>query len=159
MSSEFATRDLPLSVLVVDDDPAFSPHIGDWRLNPDDWPNPAAMYKQVASDTGAAVLVSAWPTVEPASDNYGPLFDVGGLASSETGGCSVAAQTAVGATIIDQFNPDSRQYFFDELRKNHLSQGAAFLWLDCDEGGGTGGCALLAFVLRQCSTCTALHIR
>jgi hypothetical protein len=25
---------------VIDDDPAFSPHIGDWKLNAVDWPNP-----------------------------------------------------------------------------------------------------------------------
>ncbi len=29
-----------MSLIVIDDDPAFSPHIGDWKLNAVDWPNP-----------------------------------------------------------------------------------------------------------------------
>ena len=28
---EFARRDIPLSVIVMDDDPAFSPYVGDWK--------------------------------------------------------------------------------------------------------------------------------
>ncbi len=40
ISAEFKARQIAVSLIVIDDDPAFSPHIGDWRLNPIDWPDP-----------------------------------------------------------------------------------------------------------------------
>ena len=40
ISTEFKLRSIPVSLIVIDDDPAFSPHVGDWKLNPTDWPDP-----------------------------------------------------------------------------------------------------------------------
>lgn len=37
MTREFAKRKLPASMFIIDDDPAFSPHLGDWTLNSKDW--------------------------------------------------------------------------------------------------------------------------
>jgi hypothetical protein len=50
------------------------------------------MIAQVKADTGAEVMVSVWPTVEAASENYQPMFDSGLLGYSETGDCALAAQ-------------------------------------------------------------------
>ena len=129
-----------LSVLVVDDGPAFSPHVGDWRMNPTDWPNPKAMVQQVESDhPGAIVMVSVWPTVEPASENFGPMHQQGLLAATETGGCDIARQGKLGETIYDPFNADARAYFGGKVMQNHYANGVRAFWLDADEGSGSIG--------------------
>lgn len=38
VTKEFALRELPLSIIVIDADTEFSPHVGDWKLNSKDWP-------------------------------------------------------------------------------------------------------------------------
>ena len=139
ITNEFATRNIPLSVLVIDDDPAFSENVGDWKLNANDWKDPKQMYEIVAAKTGAKVMVSAWPSVTPESNNWDAMYSNGLLACPETGSCAIAAQVASDATIYDSFNADARNYFFQQLKTNHLDLGATLIWLDSCEGSGSVG--------------------
>ena len=138
ITAEFARRDIPLSVIVIDDDPAFSPNVGDWKLNSKDWPDPKAMYASL-DKMNVKALVSAWPSIEPSSSNWGPMYESGMLACPETGTCNVAAQVDATATIYDAFNPEAREYFFQQLQQNHFDNGATMIWLDSCEGSGSVG--------------------
>ena len=139
VTKEFAARQLPVSVLVIDDDPAFSPHIGDWKLNSNNFSAPSSMYKEIHALVGAAVMVSAWPTVATDSVNWDSMFNRGLLACAETGSCNIGSQLDIRSTIIDQFQEETRDYFWLQLKKNHLDQGASLFWLDADEGCGSLG--------------------
>ena len=46
--------------------------------------NPKKMYEEIESLTGAKSMVSVWPTVEEASDNFEALNDEGLFVSTET---------------------------------------------------------------------------
>ena len=139
VTKEFALRSLPLSIIVIDADTEFSPHVGDWRLNSKDWPNPKQMYKEIESLTGAKPMVSVWPTVEEASDNFQPLSNEGLFVSTETGGCAVGFQLARDARIVDQFHPAAQTYFWNQLKTNHFDNGVSLVWLDANEGNGNLG--------------------
>ena len=69
-------RGLPLSVMMVDF--FHSTAMGDWDWDPDDWPDPAAMIRELA-DHGCRVMVSIWPHVNPRSRNFERLREAGWL--------------------------------------------------------------------------------
>jgi len=82
VAREYRRRDLPLSVIVCD---FFHwPHMGDWRFNRADWPDPAAMVTELA-DLGVKLAVSIWPTVAPDSDNYDAMRGAGHLVGLSVG--------------------------------------------------------------------------
>ena len=120
VAGEFKSRGVPLSVLVIDDDPAFSENVGDWRLNAKDWPNPESMYAQLHK-MGVKAMVSAWPTIVPASSNWNAMYSEGLLTCPETGACAVAAQVANDATIYDPFNPRARAFSLSSCNQTTCS--------------------------------------
>ena len=67
VAREHRQRGLPLSVIVAD---FFHWSLqGDWRFDPDKWPDPAAMVREL-DDMGVKLMVSIWPTVNALSPNF-----------------------------------------------------------------------------------------
>jgi alpha-D-xyloside xylohydrolase len=132
----FKERGLPLSVIVID---FFHwTHMGDWRLDPTEWPDPAAMVREL-TDMGVRVMVSIWPTVIPQSDNYAVMKERGFLINNERG---VDAQHVfldrnvdgpAYFAYYDATNPAARQYHWDIAKKNYYDYGIKLFWLDNDE--------------------------
>ena len=61
VAREYKRRGLPLSVIVID---FFHwPKQGDWKFDPECWPDPAAMVRELKS-MGVELMVSIWPTVD-----------------------------------------------------------------------------------------------
>jgi alpha-D-xyloside xylohydrolase len=74
VAREYKRRGLPVSVFVVD---YFHwTMMGDWKFDPDYWPDPAAMVKEL-KEMGIEVMVSIWPTVNVNSENYKEMNDKG----------------------------------------------------------------------------------
>jgi len=66
VAREYRQRGIPLSVIVAD---FFHwPHLGDWRFEPNEWPDPTAMVDELEA-MGTTLMVSVWPSVSPLSDN------------------------------------------------------------------------------------------
>ncbi len=64
IAREYKQRGLPLAVMVVD---FFHWTLqGDWRFDPELWPDPAAMVREL-EEMGVKLMVSIWPTVNPLS--------------------------------------------------------------------------------------------
>lgn len=136
VAREHTRRGLPLSVIVAD---FFHwPHLGDWRFDPAEWPDPEAMIAELAA-LGVKLMVSIWPTVNPMSENYRELHERGLLVGTEQGvplhspwrdkGFAVEMPVA----FYDATDPAARDFLWQTVKRNYFDKGVRVWWLDADE--------------------------
>jgi len=82
VAREFKKRKLSLSVLVIDF--LHWEHTGDWNLDPEYWPDPKAMVKEL-DEMGIIIMISPWILVTEDSDNYQHVKEKGFLTGSVDG--------------------------------------------------------------------------
>lgn len=136
VAREYKRRGLPLAVIVSD---YFHWHMmGDWAMDPRDWPDPAAMVKEL-KDMGVELMVSVWPTVNPSNPVYDEMAERGLLATTEHGvqaHLPITDTTPEGVSMVayyDATNPEAREYVWNKVRQNYLKFGVRVFWLDADE--------------------------
>lgn len=78
---------------------------------------------------GVELMVSIWPTVEQASENYSEMLEKGLLIRSDRG-VRVAMQCDGDVTHFDATNPQSRAYIWSKAKKNYYDTGIKLFWLD-----------------------------
>ena len=123
VAREYKRRNLPLSVIVAD---FFHwPFQGDWKFDPEYWPDPQAMVAELKS-MGVELMVSIWPTVEEGSENYTEMLEKGYLIRTDRGNRIVLS----GATHFDATNPGARKYIWSKARQNYYDKGVKIFWLD-----------------------------
>lgn len=123
IAREYYQRNLPLKVIVID---FFHwPHQGDWKFDPDYWPNPKAMADEL-HQMGIKLMVSVWPTVEDGSENSQEMIEKGLLIRSNSGINYVMGNTRV----FDATNPEARQYVWEKCKRNYFDYGVDLFWLD-----------------------------
>jgi alpha-D-xyloside xylohydrolase len=137
VAREYAKRGLPLSVIVAD---YFHwTHLGDWKFDPAEWPDPAALTAELR-DMGVKLMVSVWPSVSPVSENFPRLRDEGLLIGTELGPLAQATwpdkgvATPVDVAFYDATNPRAREFIWGKVRDNYLRPyGIDVWWLDACE--------------------------
>jgi alpha-D-xyloside xylohydrolase len=135
VAREYARRGLPLSVIVCD---FFHwPQMGDWRFEPGEWPEPAAMVKEL-SELGVKLAVSVWPTVEQDSDNHDALRANGLLVRDAHGGPLTMHWPSRDhgyrpMVHYDATHPDARKFLWEQLNEHYVSDGISLFWLDACE--------------------------
>lgn len=123
IAREYYRRNLPLKVIVID---FFHwPHQGDWKFDPDYWPDPKAMADEL-HQMGIKLMVSVWPTVEDGSENSQEMIEKGLLIRSNSGINYVMGNTRV----FDATNPEARQYVWEKCKRNYFNYGVDLFWLD-----------------------------
>jgi alpha-D-xyloside xylohydrolase len=136
IAREHRDRGLPLSVLVIDG--GHWTVMGEWRFDPADWPDPAAMMAELR-ELGVEVVVSAWPTVNALSRELPDLRDRGLLVRTARG---IEATTTLFDTrppgilhlfLMDATNPEARATLWDRLEDGYHRYGIRVFWLDADE--------------------------
>ena len=126
VAREHLGRGLPLDVLVCD---FFHwPRMGDYRFDDEYFPDPGAMVEELTS-MGVELMVSVWPQVSLASENYGEMRDKNLLVRSDSG-VDVQMRFQEQSVFYDATNPAARAYVWDKCRQNYHDLGVRAFWLD-----------------------------
>ena len=112
--------------------------MGDYRFDPAEWPDPAAMAAELR-ELGTELMVSIWPTVSPLSENYAEFYDQGLLVGADQGAefqqtiqdKGMAAPMPV--AFYDPTNPRTRDRIWELIARNYLADGIRVFWLDASE--------------------------
>ena len=126
VAREYHRRGLPLDVIVIDY--YHWRHDGDWAFDPDYWPDPAAMVKEL-NEMGTRCMVSVWPTVQKDSPNFRAFSEKGLLVTPLRG----EAGGIFGKSFYDATNPEARDEIWAHCKKNYFAHGIDLYWLDCAE--------------------------
>ncbi len=133
VAREYKRRGLPLSVIVVD---FFHWTVqGEWKFDPEKWPDPAGMVRELG-DMGIKVMVSIWPTVNSLSENWEEMRRRGLLVRAEHGipvqmlFMDNRPEGPVYLQFYDATNPEARQYLWEQVRENYYQHGIHIFWLD-----------------------------
>lgn len=126
VAREYKRRGLPVSVVVID---YFHwPLQGDWRFDPEYWPDPDAMIAEL-KEMGIELMVSIWPTVDYRSENFEEMKEKGYLIRSERG-FRIVMDFQGNTVHYDATNPKARQYVWEKAKKNYYDKGIKVFWLD-----------------------------
>ena len=126
VAREYHRRGLPLSVIVVDF--YHWPVTGDWRFNPELWPDPARMIREL-NEMGIKLLVSVWPTLNEKSENYQEFRRNNYIIRPEHGN-NVFLKVNDDLTFVDATRPEARKAFWGKLKQNYYDLGVRMFWLD-----------------------------
>ncbi len=136
VAREYRRRGLPLSIIIID---FFHWTLqGEWRFDPEAWPDPAAMMREL-EQMGVKVMVSIWPTVNPLSENFAEMQARGLLVRTERGLPALMVfqdnrpEGPVYLHYYDATNPEARQFIWDRVRDHYYRYGIKNWWLDACE--------------------------
>ncbi len=134
IAREYHKRNVPVDVIVIDY--YHWPRCGDWRFDPEYFPDPKAMIKEL-NDMGIECMVSIWPQVDIRSENFGEMKQQGLLVKSHSG-VDVQMVFHGDNLFMDATNPRTREYVWDKCKKNYADLGVKTFWLDEAEPEFTG---------------------
>ena len=136
VAREYKRRGLPLAVMVID---FFHWTLqGDWRFDPELWPDPAGMVREL-EEMGVKLMVSIWPTVNPLSANFPIMQQRGLLIRTERGLPALMVfndnrpEGQVYLHYYDSTNPEARQFMWEQVREHYYRYGIKVWWLDACE--------------------------
>ncbi|KAL4821495.1 glycosyl hydrolases family 31-domain-containing protein [Aspergillus spinulosporus] len=126
VAREYKRRQVPLDVIVCD---FFHwKHQGEWKFDPEFWPDPDAMIKEL-QEMNVELMVSIWPTVEIASENYPEMLEKGLLIRHDRG-LRIAMQCDGDITHFDATNPAARSFVWSKAKAHYYDKGIRIFWLD-----------------------------
>lgn len=123
---EYRRRGIPIDVIVID---FFHwTEQGEWKFDPKYWPDPKAMCEEL-EEMGIRLVVSVWPTINPASENYHTMSEANMLVRTENG--QFGTFDFYGQqTFVDMMNPAARKFVWNRIRENYCQYGIRSFWLD-----------------------------
>ncbi len=126
VAREYHRRGIPIDVIVID---YFHwTEQGEWKFDPKYWPDPDAMCKEL-EEMGIRPVVSIWPTINPASENYQTMSEANMLVRTENG--QFGTFDFYGQqTFIDPMNPETREFVWGKVKENYVKHGVRTFWLD-----------------------------
>ena len=126
VAGEYKRRGLPIDVIVAD---FFHwPMQGEYMFDPDYWPDPAAMVRELEA-MRIKLMVSVWPTIDRNSSRYAEMREHGLLVRTERG--VPTTMEFLGETVFyDPTNPKAREYVWKVIKQNYYDKGVRIFWLD-----------------------------
>jgi len=136
VAREYHRRGVPLDVIVAD---FFHwTHLGEWRFDPAEWPDPEAAVAELAT-YGTKLMVSVWPSVSPLSEYHAEMERRGLLVGTEFGPVAHAdwpdkgVDKTVQVAFYDATNPKAREFVWSKVRETYLDKGIEIFWADACE--------------------------
>ena len=133
---EHQSRGLPLSVIVID---FFHwTRQGEWRFDPEKWPDPAGMVARLR-ERGVRVMVSIWPTVSRLAATWNEMWRAGYIVRNMRG---VAGQMyfvdngnedGLYLHYYDSTHPGARDFIWERVKEGYYRHGIDVFWLDACE--------------------------
>lgn len=122
----FKKRSIPIDLIVID---FFHwPHMGDFRFEEEFWPDPKAMVDELHS-MGIKVMVSVWPQIALASENYAEMSRENLLVRARVGE-DIGMMFEGPSQFYDATNPLAREYVWEKCKANYADYGVDAFWLD-----------------------------
>jgi alpha-D-xyloside xylohydrolase len=104
------------------------PKQGEWKFDPQYWPDPEAMIRELKA-MGTELMVSVWPTVDKTGENYEEMFRKGYLVRTDRG--INTTMDFLGDTVFfDPTNPEARAFVWNKAKQNYYQKGIRIFWLD-----------------------------
>lgn len=126
VAREHHRRGIPIDVIVAD---FFHwPKMGDFRFDPEFWPNPQAMVDELR-ELGIELMVSVWPQLSYESENFAEL-KARNLTVKTERGMDVQMSFQGRSVFADWTNPAARQCIWEKCQKNYHDLGVKVFWLD-----------------------------
>jgi alpha-D-xyloside xylohydrolase len=126
VAREYKRRKLPISVIIID---YFHWTIqGEWKFDPEKWPDPKAMVDELNS-MGIKLMVSIWPTVDPRSENYEEMRLKNYFLRAEKG-INAVFMFFGPQTYVDTTHPGAREFLWSRVKRNYYDIGVKTFWLD-----------------------------
>lgn len=126
VAREYKRRGLPISVIVVD---FFHwTKQGDWKFDPEYWPDPEGMVREL-KEMGIELMVSIWPTVDKTSENFSEMSQKGYLVRFDRGN-SIVMDWMGNTMFYDATHPGARDHLWKIVKKNYYDKGIKVFWLD-----------------------------
>jgi alpha-D-xyloside xylohydrolase len=153
VAREHKRRGLPMDVIVAD---FFHwPLQGDWKFDPENWPDPDAMVREL-KEMGIEVMVSIWPTVDHRSENFGAMAGRGLLLGFDRG--NHVNMTWMGDTVFyDATHPEAQKYVWQKIKENYFNKGIKIFWLDEAEPEGIYDFDIYRYYLGPAQKVTAIY--
>ena len=115
VAREYVRRGLKVDVIVCD---FFHwPRMGDYRFDPEFFPDPASMVKEL-QQMGIQLMVSVWPQVSLNSENYDEMRQQGLLVRAEYGE-QIGMRFVEDSMFFDATNPRAQRYVWTKIKKNY----------------------------------------
>ena len=134
VAREYKRRSLPLSVLVIDY--LHWERTGDWKLDPEFWPDPEAMVKEL-DEMGVRIMISPWFLVNRESENFQEMYQGGMFLTHDDGSDTVFFGGIKSESPVqyhyDPTNPEATRFLWKKWEENYFDLGIRTFWLDpCD---------------------------
>ncbi len=126
VAREHKLRGLPMDVIVIDFF-HWTNH-GEWRFDPNYWPDPDGMVREL-KELGIELMVSVWPTVAKDSEHFEEMNRADLLVKTDRGQ-STNMEFLGNNVFFDATNPKAQTYVWQKIKKNYYDKGIRIFWLD-----------------------------
>ena len=128
VAKKYREKKLPLDVMVVDF--LNMTKQGEMDLDPERWPDPAAMNRELHA-MGVNTLLSVWPHFSRGTQFYDLLLNKGWLIHKPDGTPDSGWTKEVIGPNLDTTNPEAAKWFWEKIRDRYIKPyGFDYLWLD-----------------------------
>jgi alpha-D-xyloside xylohydrolase len=123
----YRDRKLPIDDLVID---WFTyTKMGQMDMDPEAWPDPVAMLKQLHA-MNYHVMISVWPRFVPGSRYYDELQKNGWFEHLADGTPTSGLPYDKAGSDIDTTNPDAARWYWSTIKENYVDKGFDAFWAD-----------------------------